>query len=399
MLSWLFVALRISSQFTGFYDPILTQTLTHMVSIIPYYKKERGSVIIRLIHKGEVAKVVQTGVKVLPDQWKDGKVTAHPNKALLNQKIQNKVNELQAVLTKAELLGVPITKDRIKNLAEGGEVTTDFYKHCTQWIKDKYTNKGTRAAMLSDLEKVHLFAPSLQFGDIDKRWLTKYEGYLRHTLKHEANTVWRSMKFIRTMLYDAQSVLGKQINNPFQSREYKMPLYRDPNKDGLTLEEVDRLEKLLKKPIPETNKIVIAKFLFMCYTGLRISDAKRFTQDHLIDGRVVMTSQKTGITTRLKIHTRLAKVLSVLKELPERKFADQNFNEWLKVIAEMAEIDRISLTTHIGRHTFGCLLAEMQVNEEEAMELMGVTNKNVVRVYYKLRQPRIDKAADRLNEM
>jgi integrase/recombinase XerD len=370
-----------------------------MVSIVPYYKKERGSVIIRLIYKGDIAKVVQTGVKVSPDQWKDGKVTAHPNKALLNQKIQNKVNELQAVITKAELLGVPITKDRIKNLAEGGEVTTDFYKHCKQWIKDKYSNTGTRKVALSDLEKVHLFAPSLQFGDIDKRWLTRYEGYLRDTLKHEDNTVWKSMKFVRTMLYDAQSVLGKQIHNPFQLREYKMPPYKNPEKDGLTLDEVDRLEKLLKKPIPDTNKIVIAKFLFMCYTGLRVSDAKRFAQEHVIDGRVVMKSKKTGITTRLKIHTRLAKVLSVLQELPERKFADQNFNEWLKVIAEMAEIDRIPITSHIGRHTFGCLLAEMRVDEEEAMELMGVTNKNVVRVYYKLRLPRIDKAADRLNAL
>jgi integrase/recombinase XerD len=370
-----------------------------MISIVPYYRKERKSIIVRVIFGGDIVKVVQTGVKVEPEQWKDGKVTNHPNKTLLNQKIKNKVNELQASITRAELLGVPMTKERIKDLAAGGEITTDFYTHCKKWIEDKYSNQGSRRANLSDLSLVHTYAPSLQFGDIDKRWLARYETYLREKMRYEDNTVWKKFKFLRTMLYDAQSVLGKQIHNPFQAREYKMPVYKQPEKDGLTLSEIDRLEALLKKDIPVMHKIVIAKFLFMCYTGLRVSDAKRFAQEHIIDGRVVITSKKTNITTRLKIHNRLAHVLKLMQELPQKTFADQNFNEWLKIIADMAEIKRITLTTHIGRHTFGCLLAEMGASEEEAKELMGVKNKNVIKVYYKLRQPQIDKAAERLNRL
>jgi hypothetical protein len=41
----------------------------------------------------------------------------------------------------------------------------------------------------------------------------------------------------------------------------------------------------------------------------------------------------------------------------------------------------------------------MGVSEEEAMELMGVKNKSVVRVYYQLRQPQIDRASDKLNNI
>jgi integrase/recombinase XerD len=370
-----------------------------MISIVPYYKKERKSIIVRVIFGGDVVKVVQTGVKVEADQWKEGRITNHPNKTLLNQKVKNKVNELQAAITRAELLGVSMTKERIKNLAEGGEITTDFYKHCKKWIEDKYSNIGTRKANLSDLELVHAYSPSLQFGDIDKRWLAKFETYLHEVQKYEDNTVWKKFKFLRTMIYDAQSVLGKQIHNPFQAREYKMPVYQHPEKDGLTLSEIDALEALLKKDIPVMHKIVITKFLFMCYTGLRVSDAKRFAQEHIVDGRVVMTSKKTNITTRIKIHKRLGHVLKLLQELPQKTFADQNFNEWLKVVADMADIKRIILTTHVGRHTFGCLLAEMGASEEEAKELMGVKNKNVIKVYYKLRQPKIDKAAERLNKL
>jgi integrase/recombinase XerD len=371
-----------------------------MVSIVPYFKVERHSIIIRVIVNGSVTKVIQTGIRLYSsDQWKERKIVSHPNARLLNAKIQSKVHELQAIITKAELMGVKLTKDRVKKLIEGGGITMDFYSHCLGWIKEKYSNPGTRAAALSDLEKVHAFAPSLQFGDIDKRWLTRYENHLRHTLKHEGNTVWKCMKFIRTMLYDAGSVLGAQVQNPFQTREYKMPPYVDPDKDGLTIQELDRLEALLTKDIPVFHKIVVAKFLFMCYTGLRISDAKRFAAEHIIDNRVVMTSKKTGITTRMKIHNRLSNILSVLKELPDKKFADQKLNEWLKIIADMAEITRIKLTTHVGRHSFGCLLAEMGASEEEAKELMGVKNKKVIQVYYRLRQPQIDRAAEKLNKI
>lgn len=370
-----------------------------MISIVPYYKKERRAVIIRIIVNGQVAKVVQTGIKLSKEEWKDGKVVKNPNKNILNQKIKNKVHELQALITKAELMGVPLTKDRVKRLAEGGEITTDFYKHCLAWIEEKYKNPGTKKTALSDLKKVHVYSPSLQFGDIDARWLIKYENYLRSVLKLKGNTPWKCMKFVRSMLYDAQRILGRHIQNPFETEEYKIPKYEDPDKDGLTIAEVDELEKLLKKDIPVMHKIVIAKFLFMCYSGLRISDAKRFTQDHLVDGRIVMTSKKTGAAINLKIWKRLENILTVLNELPDKKFVDQNFNEWLKIVADMAEIKRITLTSHVGRHTLGYLLAEMNIPIEVAQQIMGHKRKKTTETYYHLHLSNIDRHIDRLNDL
>jgi hypothetical protein len=78
----------------------------------------------------------------------------------LNQKIQAKVSELQSQVTKAELLGVNLTTDRVKRIAEGNVMTTDFYAHCEAWIKEKYSNPDTSNAAMSDLRKVHTFAPN-----------------------------------------------------------------------------------------------------------------------------------------------------------------------------------------------------------------------------------------------
>jgi integrase/recombinase XerD len=372
-----------------------------MISYIPYFKKERNLVIIRIIADGQIAKVINTGIRIDPTDWDEKKrqVIKHPNKSLYNQKIQKMVADLQVEIIRAELLGVKLTKDRVKRLAEGGKVTTNFYDHCKVWVNEKYHNKGTRDANLSDLEKVHTYAPSLQFGDIDARWLIKYERYLREDLGNQGNTPWKAMKFIRTMLYDAQNVLGNHIQNPYKDKTYKMPKYINPEKDGLYIHELEQLEKLLTEPHPIVVKILTAKFLFMCYTGLRISDAKRFAEnENVIDGeRIVITSIKTKIKTNLKVWGRLSRVLAWLRENPEKKISDQKFNIYLETIQELIDFKRFKITTHRGRHTFGCLLAESGVSMEEAMELLGVKNKNVVRVYYQLRQPQIDRAADKLN--
>lgn len=373
-----------------------------MISCTAYYRQDRGAVVVRLIVDSQIAKVVNTGIKIEKNQWDEvgRRVIKHPNKSVLNQKIQNKIAELQLEITKAEILGVRMTKDRVKRLAEGGKVTTDFYKHCEEWLKEKYSHVPTRNAYMSDLRKVNAYAPSLQFGDIDARWLTRYEKYVREVLKNEGNTPWKAMKFIRTMLYDAQRIIGKHIHNPYEAKEYKMPPYIDPEKDGLYLAEIDQLEKLLEETHPVVIKVLTAKFLFMCYTGLRISDAKRFTEDFVKNGeRIVITSQKTKITTNTKIHNRLRNILLKLKEMPDKSISDQKFNDYLKIIADLAGITRLKVSSHLGRHTFGCLLAEAGVSEEEAMELLGVKSKRVVKVYYQLRQPQIDRATDKLDNL
>jgi integrase/recombinase XerD len=368
-----------------------------MISFVPYYKKERHTIIIRVIAFGSVIKVIPTGIKVSKNEWdsKTKKVKTHPNKNLFNQNIQKKIHHLQGQITKAELSGIHLTKDSVKRILEGG-ISTEFNKHCSQWIIEKYSNPGTRAAAASEIKKIHTFSPDLHFSDITARWLMNYQNYMKVRLKNKTNTIWKSMKFMRTMLYDAQKILGDHINNPFEKMSFQMPEYINPEKDGLYIEEIDRIEKLLDQPHPEIIQIIAAKFLFMCYTGLRISDAKRFNpKSHLKNGeRIVITSQKTGITTDLKLFTRLQRLLDRLKEFPENKISDDKFNQYLSVIAELAKIDRLPFSSHLGRHTFGCLLAEMDFSEEQAQKLMGHKDKKYTRIYFQLRRPAMDKAVE-----
>jgi site-specific recombinase XerD len=59
----------------------------------------------------------------------------------------------------------------------------------------------------------------------------------------------------------------------------------------------------------------------------------------------------------------------------------------LKLIGLAAKINK-NLRTHIGRHTFAVLCAELGLSIETTAELMGITIK-VASVYYKITRSRV----------
>lgn len=64
-----------------------------------------------------------------------------------------------------------------------------------------------------------------------------------------------------------------------------------------------------------------------------------------------------------------------------------------KEIANYKEITRIKLTNHVGRHTYGCLLAESRVPMEVAQKLLGHKDIDSTKIYYKLRSHTVDQYA------
>ena len=65
----------------------------------------------------------------------------------------------------------------------------------------------------------------------------------------------------------------------------------------------------------------------------------------------------------------------------------------------MAGIGHIKLTCHVGRHTFGGLLAEMEIPEEQAQKLLAHKDIRSTRVYYHIKAKNLDNAMDKLNNM
>ena len=64
----------------------------------------------------------------------------------------------------------------------------------------------------------------------------------------------------------------------------------------------------------------------------------------------------------------------------------------------MCSID-INLTAHVGRHTFGATLADMDVPIERAQKLLGHRDKKSTEVYYHIKNKVLDEEMMKWNEL
>lgn len=363
----------------------------------------KAPIVIKVIIKGKIAKTLAMGIKVAPGDWDTNKravLRGEPNHALYNAKIKKEVSRIEAEFTAKSLLGVVITKTSAKRIAEGKDPGQDFYKFCEGWLTDKHTNKETLRTYRSELSKLKKFASSLSFGDINYKFLTAYKRYMETVLGNMDNTVWKSFKFMNTMVLDALKMKGFISDNPFL--EFDRGAYKNPVKLGIELVHCDLIEPLCtREDLPVIVRRVAIKFLLMCYSGLRYEDAMAFDPAiHVIDGdRIVMNTKKAGVNLNMKLYNRLSAVIGLLKDNLLPNLSNKEFNKWLKVVANLAGIGHVKLTCHVGRHTFGGLLAEMEIPEEQAQKLLAHKDIRSTRVYYHVKGKNLDKAMDKMNDL
>lgn len=163
----------------------------------------------------------------------------------------------------------------------------------------------------------------------------------------------------------------------------------------LTENEVRKLISYFEsEEIKPNHKKALRGFLFQCFTSLRFSDLKALRKRNIEDGHLVFTPVKTKDvkTSQLRVPlSPIAKSLVVPGEIPIPCFADQVTNRYLKQIANACEINK-SLTTHVGRHTFGTMAIDRGVRPNILQKIMGHSSINTTMIYVHLtdRMPALD---------
>ena len=156
----------------------------------------------------------------------------------------------------------------------------------------------------------------------------------------------------------------------------------------LTIEELKRLEAT-----PTAAYETMRVFLFMCNTGLRISDAKslKWSDVRVEDG--VVAIRKRQKKTQESVYIPLSnKAVALLPERGEKSGDDVVFDELptepamnrnLKYWAKIAGIDK-NLTLHTARHTFCTWLLTKGVDLYTVSQLAGHTNIKTTQIYAKI---------------
>ena len=142
----------------------------------------------------------------------------------------------------------------------------------------------------------------------------------------------------------------------------------------------------LTKGLELTRKL----FLFSCYTGLRFSDVMNLKKENIVDSdnvnnstkivdlkKIVLEMKKTKEKVEIPLYPEAFKILVKFK-MKDKKPKDFIFdkrenvsvNRDLKMIAKVAKIDK-TVTFHVGRHSFGSMLAKNGVQPFYIMKLMG----------------------------
>jgi integrase len=309
-------------------------------------------------------------LRLLPEQFKGGKVIGHPQAVALNKKIAQWIREAELSIALKPLNKFP-----------DADFLVYAYQCLSQWKKTK--KDSTLLQIKGEADRFERYTGPLRLSQITVQVLNNYKQHILTT--RSVNTAWKVFKAIKTIISKAvkEKVIGE---NPFDL--FENVKYRNPKKTFLTKDQVNQIDKYVTRAdTPERIAFIGNWFLIGCFTGLRYSDINNFSAKHHIkNNRLTLYTTKTNDVVSLPMDD-----LRYLFERVKYKHLDitnQKYNEYLKVLARAVELP--PLNAHQSRHTFGTLCASNGISPEVTARYMGIVNLKTVAVYYQLTNSRMD---------
>ena len=342
---------------------------------------------------------INTGVKIKKACWNSTKqvIENHPSAFFLNRQISQKRLELENLIAgklKPDEPFGPKDLDRLLYAAKNPESTSpDFIAYM---FKSMQNSPQLKEATIQNQYKTYIrlknYYGILPFDTISYNLLRDFNARcIKDGLAQ--NTISCQHKNIKAMLNRAR------VEGVYTYPEQKWPYlnFKFPkikgNRDCLTKQELATLEAA---KLPDHLDIARRMFLFICYTGLRISDFVRIKSDMLdADGVLHVIPQKTETTSSAKVMLPLKTLFagkpyhlweSFNFQFPtlDANFGER-FNYALKQIALAVGIKK-HITAHVGRHTFLTQLASVSGNVFTVMLMGGIKSMDTALVYVHLAQ-------------
>lgn len=343
-------------------------------------KHGKHGIYIRVTSKGRRIRF-HSGHSCLMRDWSGGKLKplTHP----INMILRSQIAALEAWILKEQPGSLAEIKGRY---GKANDLTLSGYMK--QILPSLSTlGIGTRKNHSYEIDRIEKFDRYVHLSEINNAWLRKYEHHLSETMA--TNTVHKCFKILARYLNMAVKD-GLIERSPLM--QYDRPKYRQSNRTYLTSEEVEKVEAVLLKPLPDYLYRAASYFLLGCYSGLRVSDWIRFHPSWIDKGRLQLRAKKNGEIISMKIHTRLQVAIDRVLRIGPCD-TDQKTNEYLKAVGKLAGLDKV-LTTHVGRHSFAVRCAELGISVESTAELMGIAVRTCG-YYYKVTGRKLDVEMDK----
>jgi len=209
--------------------------------------------------------------------------------------------------------------------------------------------------------------------DIDANFKLNFEAYCTQK-KYAHNTIARTVKFIKTICYHARN---NGMETHFQLNNISVKLHKT-DKIFLTIDEIEQIQH---KALEQEYLINARDWLIIsCETAQRVSDFMQFKKEQIrYEGKVPLiefTQVKTGKKMAIPLSKKVMAILKTRKGEFPRQISDQRYNEYIKEVCKVAELNEITkgskqktegkitrkesgtfekwelVTSHIGRRSF-----------------------------------------------
>lgn len=278
----------------------------------------------------------------------------------------------------------------------------EFLKECgkqNNWTDSTYEKFAAVKTHLTN------FNSNLTFEVLDESGLTEYVEYLRDKKNLRNSTIGKQIGFLKWFLRWAFKK-GHHNNNAFESFKPKL---KNTQKKVIFLT-WNELNKLRDYKIPATKQYlerVRDVFLFTCFTGLRHSDVYNLKTSDIKDNHIEITTVKTADSLIIELNNHSKSILDKYKDIHFENnkalpvITNQKMNEYLKELAELAEInepiretyykgnqriDEVTpkhdlLGTHAGRRTFICNALSLGIPPQVVMKWTGHSDYKAMKPY------------------
>lgn len=354
--------------------------LSIRVKIKSDYVRNDGTCAVYLqIFLNKEKKIIPLDFSVAPIHFENQRVKAtHPFANDFNLIIEKALADINKIEVNYRLSNLPLTIEKLVQEYTNPSSRMDF---CSFWQVEMENEKdklkpGTYRQQMSVLQKLKKYKPVVYFYEIDNDFISKIENYLKVKMGNSDNTVASFIKSFKKYLHIANK---RGIITPVLHYDIKRASFTTSREFLLPNEIVKLYNYYAADFINATHKAILARFLFSCFTGLRISDIQKLTPDNFANDLLFFTSEKTGKIQKMKLNN------SALKFIDQEcvfygKFSNEYINRELKFIAKACAIKK-NISFHVARHTFATNYLLSGGNVVNLQKLLGHSKIDETMIY------------------
>lgn len=323
-----------------------------------------------------------------------GKSKSAQDRNLILQKQMSIANE---ILVRYRLQQKNITTDQFIKEFKNPALFSDFYTYAHDQVQRRWNtgeiSDNTNRNYRSLLSIMRSYKDQMSISELDRDFIVKFQAWLVRSGRkvNTVNKLMVNLKSIVTTTFNEEVI----THNPFSN--VKIVSEAKPDRISLSIEELSEMKRYYVENILSSHlHRTLRNFLFMCTTGIRISDHNRMKFANLDDHILRFIPHKTR--TKKQIHVNIPLTNFAIQLIDDENssteflfdtISEQKRNKQIQEVAEIIGIKK-HITNHVARHTFATLFLEKTNDVATLQKLLGHSKITETMTYVHISQRKIE---------